>query len=616
VVVACCAVVALVAQRLWENQRPVIAAARGLKSPKPSDRAQAVRELMMTGASDPVRAVSPLLAALGDQATEVRVAVAEALGVVGEAAITSSAGGVARTAVAALIRSLKDREPAVQVAATQALARMAGTPNAAPAIGLNEIVAALASTLSSGDESARLLVLSALARFWPLVSDEPPGAVVAALKDPSAKVRVAALTALSRSPRPLDPWLGLLLQTVEHEEPQDALKYSFAFNRNSPPAFSSVVIPALVEALGSRNRIVRFCAVRALEPHAGQPRVAAVLIPALLALLIDPIGPGPADRLARENYVTIHAARMLGRIAPGTRSAGVVITALTGAVESAEQAQWQPATEALAAFGPAAEPAIPALVRNVRTARRSEDRIILFKGRLAAGSLAKIAPGTKSAGEAIAALTEVVQSPHIPHRTWAAEALARFGPAADLAIPALVQYLRETLESKDPGSINDTHAVVGVLSKVAPGTKSAGEAIAALIGVVRSPHTAGRDRAAECLGDFGPAAEPAVPTLIDGLREAVAGKGVSPSFGWSAARALGRIAPKTKSADAALAALTEAALHGRPQGPSRGHLCAGGLRPEGRRHRPPAPRLAERLGPRPREVRDRRLEGDRGRAGR
>src|SRR5262249_30272993 len=53
-------------------------------------------------------------------------------------------------------------------------------------------------------------------------------------------------------------------------------------------------------------------------------------------------------------------------------------------------------------------------------------------------------------------------------------------------------------------------------------------------------------------------------TLIDGLHEAVAGKDLNPSFGWSAARALGRIAPGTKSAGAALAALTEA-LHGPPQ---------------------------------------------------
>src|SRR5262249_44531286 len=71
--------------------------------------------------------------------------------------------------------------------------------------------------------------------------------------------------------------------------------------------------------------------------------------------------------------------------------------------------------------------------------------------------------------------------------------------------------------------------------------------------------------AAESLGSFGSEAEQAIPTLIGGLHDVIAGRDVSPAFGWSAARALGRIAPKTKSGDAALAALTDAALHGAPQ---------------------------------------------------
>src|SRR5262249_42212196 len=162
--VACCAVVTLVARRLWEDWQPVIAAARGLKSPKPSDRAQAARELMTAKVIDPARAVPLLLGALVDPATEVRVAAAEALGAVGEAVMTGSAGGVPPTAIAALIRSLDDREPAVQVAAIQALTRMAGTPSAARPFGFNELVAALASTLGSADEQVRLLALSALAR--------------------------------------------------------------------------------------------------------------------------------------------------------------------------------------------------------------------------------------------------------------------------------------------------------------------------------------------------------------------------------------------------------------------------------------------------------------------
>ena len=98
-----------------------------------------------------------------------------------------------------------------------------------------------------------------------------------------------------------------------------------------------------------------------------------------------------------------------------------------------------------------------------------------------------------------------------------------------------------------------------LLGKIAPGTKSAGDVITALAEVVRSGHPSRRRSAFEALGEFGPAAEPAVPVIIRALREILARKGGS-AFpgGFSAAMALGRIAPGTRSADEALAALIEA----------------------------------------------------------
>jgi HEAT repeat protein len=152
-----------------------------------------------------------------------------------------------------------------------------------------------------------------------------------------------------------------------------------------------------------------------------------------------------------------------------------------------------------------------------------------------------------------------------------------------VAIPALLALLGESIDV-DPGGpgkprpANDWNAVQGdpgrfaaeLLGQLGPGTKSAGAVIAALTEVVRSGHPSRRDPAVFALGAFGPAAEPAVPVIIHALQEVLAGNDRGPFFdGSSAARALGRIAPGTKSADDSVAVLIEAL-----NSPSETHLGA------------------------------------------
>jgi HEAT repeat protein len=72
------------------------------------------------------------------------------------------------------------------------------------------------------------------------------------------------------------------------------------------------------------------------------------------------------------------------------------------------------------------------------------------------------------------------------------------------------------------------------------------------MGVARSGPLSRRGCAAHALGDFGPATEEAVPVLIEVINQATP----DDTFerGASAARALGKIAPDTPSADRAIAA--------------------------------------------------------------
>ena len=108
---------------------------------------------------------------------------------------------------------------------------------------------------------------------------------------------------------------------------------------------------------------------------------------------------------------------MLGRIVPGTPSTGEVIAALDEAVAPASSgATAIGVPRPLSEFGPPPSRPSRRLVRTRAAPRaRNEDRIIQLEGTpMAAGSLAKIAPRTKSAGEVIAELTEVVQSYQSP----------------------------------------------------------------------------------------------------------------------------------------------------------------------------------------------------------
>jgi HEAT repeat protein len=512
VAVACCGAISWAARSVWESRHPTLVAIRGLSSREPSARARAVREVLAAGVKDPGLSLPPLLAVLSDPAPEVRGAAAEALGVIAsEAVMAGAAGDVPRVATAALIRALKDAEPAVRDSSMGALVRITNTPRVAGSIDVKAVITALAATLDDGDVAVRLAALNALRSCGPLASDDPPRAISAALKDRSAKVRAAAITALASFPRPLDPWLPLLLRGLEQEEPEVSGAWGAAIYRSKPPAFSEAAIPALIAALGSPARNVRFLAARALEPHAHDPRVARALIPVLRSFVKEPSDTEPRSRLVTGHFEILSAARMLGRIVPGTASESEVVTAMAEALDSSNWWQRRAAMEALVAFGPAAEPAVPALIRAMREAPGRQSEMNPAEAQEIAQLLAKIAPGTSSESAVIAALTEAVRSDRASVRPWAADALAAFGPAAEPAVPALIEALHRAAAEKNPRH-SSGYAVATALAKIAPGTKSADAALAALIEILRTDSQV-RGGAVAALPAFGTKAASALPQL-------------------------------------------------------------------------------------------------------
>ncbi len=87
--------------------------------------------------------------------------------------------------------------------------------------------------------------------------------------------------------------------------------------------------------------------------------------------------------------------------------------------------------EALTAFGPAAEPAVPAIIRVLRHAHAESYEVAYM-----IPALARIAPTTKSADAALAALIEAIDSQPWT-RLEAVKALPAFGKRAASAIPRL-----------------------------------------------------------------------------------------------------------------------------------------------------------------------------------
>ncbi len=464
-IVACCGALAWSGRTLWESQHPSAAASRQLLYGTPMQCATAVRELMQIGMKNPDPALPPLISALGDASAEIRVATAEALGyIAGEDALARPAGSAAHTATAALIRSLGDREPSVRIAAILALEHIATMPRPVKSVDLPGIIDALAGAVGDRDEEARLTALKSLLRCRKLGPKKtPPATIIAALHDRSPRIRTAAVHALASYPCDLDPWLPFLLQSLDDSDSTVAAACWYAFERVDPPAFSAAAIPALIAALDDRSPAVRARAARALVPHANDPRVATT-IPALLNLLavpqedITPPSPGWQRWSA-----AVAAAELLGRLAPGTPSAGQVIMRLTELLpKNSGLLRWR-AIAALGGFGPAAESAVPALIEVLRRAPEwSSDGTYIVK------SLARIAPGTRSADAALAAVTGVLDSSSIA-RLAALESLPAFGEKAQAVIPRL----RELCKPGHPQDIR--RAAAAALDAIEDATSRGGE---------------------------------------------------------------------------------------------------------------------------------------------
>ena len=150
----------------------------------------------------------------------------------------------------------------------------------------------------------------------------------------------------------------------------------------------------------------------------------------------------------------------------------------------------------------------------------------------------QVAAGTPQAGEAMAALIEVVRSGPARRRGSAAEGLGAFGPAAVSAVPALIGLLKEAGSAREPTTAGNAAARAGQDRPRHPGGRRGPRR------PDRGPRRA-RDvdprGAVYALSAFGPKAAAAVPAI-----RALEEKDPDPRVRREATAALEKIKPQSK----------------------------------------------------------------------
>lgn len=442
-------------------------------------------------------------------------------------------GKMGPEAALGVIPALDHRDQAVRERAALALKQLG--PDAVPAMD------ALIKALGDRKEAVRRYAACALGSIGPAAQPALP-ALLTAMKDPSSGVR---------------------------EEAADALP------RMAPE--SPAVVAALIEALEDSDATVQAHAVMSLGKLGAGARPAVPLIARLLSSDREYLTDGhPVLSMQLADCV----ASVLGELGPVAKEA---VPALVEAAGSTNRTNWQ-IIPAIGKIGPEAKAAMPFLLRE-----GSPD---------AALAIAQIDPDHP---EVLPILRRVWQSPEIlqsgqelyPDRSWC-YVLGRFGPRARPAIPTLEKLL-ETPDWRRRMStalavleIDPTHeralgACVAALKQRSKGFPEVGPVtmgdflesdleqrldrlmvtlgprartfVPTLCETLRNPGHDARISAAERLAAIGPAAEGAVPALIEALGNRNRVVSLDEDLPGKAAVALARIGP------AAIPPLVKALTH-------------------------------------------------------
>ena len=492
-----------------------------LKSADEPGRLQAIDQLGALG-DKAAAAVGPLTELLKDPSAKVRAHAARALGEIGAAA---------KPAVPALAELIKDSNEMVRRQVVKAVMRIRPGPQVT--------VPLCVKLLEDPDPGVRHRILQAITEAGP----QAVPALIAALKNdkaaywaclvlremgPAAKAAVPALAEKLKDPRPGTrreailtlgamneaalPVLPQIAACLNDEHTRTAATFVLGQLGQIPPD-AEAAIRANAKSNDAFLSSFSLWALARVHPEDKQLRREAT--EQLIARLKDP-----------EAFVRVAAARALAALPPAPEITGPI---WQKALQNADEVTARHALDALAALG---APAVPRLIEALKH-EHLRGQVVYILG--------QIGPAAAPAAEALAGL---VNDKNARVAQEAALALAKIGPGAKAAIPALVKSLE--------GEGANSHAVAYALGKIGPDATVQ----KALTGLLKSSD---RDLAlvsAWVLAQVRPVtaeiAAQTVPVLTAGLAAPL------PLERQSAAEALGNLGSLAKNATT-LAALQKAA---------------------------------------------------------
>lgn len=469
-------------------------------------------------------AVAPLTELLKDGSAKVRAHAVWALGAI---------GGPAKDSVPQLIELAKDPDQAVRTQVVKAVLAIHPGPKVT--------IPLLVKLLEDGDPGVKARVLTSIAEAGPravpglkeaLKNEKAAYWACIVIRDigPEAKDTAPELAEVLKSPRPevrREAILALasLGDAAKVAVPQIAAGLKDASTAPSATFALGVIgqIPADAEDTVKANtksddKMLSTASLWALaRVHPDQKQYIADAMEQLVERLDD-----------KSPYVREAAARGLASLPPAPDVAAPILEKALG---GADETKVRHLLDALASAGPLV---VPKLVTAIKNGKWPAD---------AAYVLGQIGPAAAAGTEALAGLVadkdeRVAQE--------AALALAKIGPAAKAAVPALTAALQkegaanthalvfalgcigpdaapaEPALSKLVGGNDPDLAVVAAwaLTQIQPGSaEMAKKVVPVLVAGLSIPLPESRQSAARALGDLGPLAKEAVPSLETALKD-------------------------------------------------------------------------------------------------